>query len=239
MAITDTIRRLREKAGLTQEGMAELLGTTRSNYAYLEGRGEKLTLEQLQSIAKALKVSLGEILGMETKTAKENAEKLIIKEGQYNLVSEGLETAHKLIKHLYDDRRKFIEVVETAITYEIVLSAIRLGIIEKKDCEGWFVFDEEVTTGYFKEIEVDYYSLDNKGINSSEALPSKVMTEKQIIYALKDIPYWIFDCLHQLFDLNVLSDEVLKRAIHKYYNGMPMYLGNEIVGSQERVHYGR
>ena len=62
MSITNTIRNLRERAGLTQESMAERLETTRSNYAYLESRGEKLTIDQIQSIAKALGVPVVEIL---------------------------------------------------------------------------------------------------------------------------------------------------------------------------------
>ena len=67
MAITDNIRNFRDQSNLTQEMMAEKLGTTRSNYAYLESRGEKLTIEQLQSIADALGKSVVQLL-----TSKEN-----------------------------------------------------------------------------------------------------------------------------------------------------------------------
>jgi transcriptional regulator with XRE-family HTH domain len=65
MSITDNIRSIRERKGLTQEALADLLKTTRSNYAYLENRGEKLTFEQIQNIANALGVAVSDIIGLE------------------------------------------------------------------------------------------------------------------------------------------------------------------------------
>ncbi|WP_221390809.1 helix-turn-helix domain-containing protein [Dyadobacter sp. NIV53] len=62
MTITDNIRAIRESLNLTQEVIADRLNTTRSNYAYLENRGEKLTIEQLTNISKALGVSINEVL---------------------------------------------------------------------------------------------------------------------------------------------------------------------------------
>jgi transcriptional regulator with XRE-family HTH domain len=74
MNITERIRHIRESKGLTQEDIAERFNVTRSNYAYLEGRGEKLTIEQLQKIAEALGVSVGELMGNEVGGAKEDTE---------------------------------------------------------------------------------------------------------------------------------------------------------------------
>lgn len=62
MDLTNTIRKLRESKGLTQEDLADRFGVTRSNYAYLEGRGNKLTVEQLEKIAVALGISVVELL---------------------------------------------------------------------------------------------------------------------------------------------------------------------------------
>lgn len=63
MNISERIRSIRERQGLTQEDMAERFNVTRSNYAYLEGRGDKLTIQQLKSIADVLGVGIGELLG--------------------------------------------------------------------------------------------------------------------------------------------------------------------------------
>lgn len=59
---TNTIKRLRESKGISQEELSERLNTTRSNYAYLEKRDKKLTIEQLEKIAGALGVSVLELL---------------------------------------------------------------------------------------------------------------------------------------------------------------------------------
>jgi len=80
MDLTKTIRTLRESKGLTQEVLAERFGVTRSNYAYLEGRGNKLTIEQLEKIAGALGVSVMELLTGEIKKAEDSEEAELLKE---------------------------------------------------------------------------------------------------------------------------------------------------------------
>lgn len=65
MDISKIIREKREAQRLTQLDIAERLKTERSNYARLESRGEKLTIEQLQNIAGALGLGIGELLGLD------------------------------------------------------------------------------------------------------------------------------------------------------------------------------
>ncbi|AEI50668.1 helix-turn-helix domain-containing protein [Runella slithyformis] len=74
MDLTKTIRTLRESKGLTQEDLADQLSVTRSNYAYLEGRGNKLTVEQLEKIAIALGVSVVELLTGEARKVVDSGE---------------------------------------------------------------------------------------------------------------------------------------------------------------------
>lgn len=62
MKLSDNIKSIRKKKGVTQIDMAEKLGVGQSNYTYLENRGEKLTIEQLEAIAGALEVSVVELL---------------------------------------------------------------------------------------------------------------------------------------------------------------------------------
>ena len=70
MDISKIIREQREAKRLTQLDMADRLQTERSNYARLESRGGKLTIEQLKSIAGALGVGVGELLGEEVKVSQ-------------------------------------------------------------------------------------------------------------------------------------------------------------------------
>lgn len=62
MNIPKRIKEVRESKGFTQKGIADKLGIEASNYSRFEKRGKKLTIEQLESIAAALGVSLKDIL---------------------------------------------------------------------------------------------------------------------------------------------------------------------------------
>jgi len=55
------IQQLRKEKGLTQEGLADLIGVDRSYMGFVE-RGERNpTLDKIVKIAKALKVSLSDL----------------------------------------------------------------------------------------------------------------------------------------------------------------------------------
>lgn len=58
----DKIRQLRERAGMTQEGLARASGLTTSSISKIE-RGSSVRLDTAEKIAKALAVQTSEILG--------------------------------------------------------------------------------------------------------------------------------------------------------------------------------
>lgn len=53
------ISELRERAGFTQDDVAEALGTSTSNYQRIEYGGQNLTLAMMAKIARALDVEVG------------------------------------------------------------------------------------------------------------------------------------------------------------------------------------
>ncbi len=57
------IKRLRAEQGLTQEALAKKTGLTRVHLARLESGNHDPTLGTLQKLAKALKVTVGELVG--------------------------------------------------------------------------------------------------------------------------------------------------------------------------------
>jgi DNA-binding XRE family transcriptional regulator len=57
-----TIRKLREARNLTQDQLAAAVGMMRSNISRIEAAKHRPTLETLEKIAKALKVSVGELI---------------------------------------------------------------------------------------------------------------------------------------------------------------------------------
>jgi transcriptional regulator with XRE-family HTH domain len=56
------IRKLREAKGMTQEKLAAATGMMRSNISRIEAAKHRPTLETLERIAKALKVSVADLL---------------------------------------------------------------------------------------------------------------------------------------------------------------------------------
>ena len=67
MNVTDNIKAIRKKKGLTQTEVAKRYGTSPEFYHRLEKKNETLTLEQLEKIATALEVSIAELLGYSNK----------------------------------------------------------------------------------------------------------------------------------------------------------------------------
>jgi DNA-binding XRE family transcriptional regulator len=57
-----TIRRLRETKGMTQEELADAVGMMRNNISRIEAAKHRPTLETLERIAKALKVSVADLI---------------------------------------------------------------------------------------------------------------------------------------------------------------------------------
>jgi transcriptional regulator with XRE-family HTH domain len=57
-----TIRKLREARNLTQDQLAAAVGMMRSNISRLEAAKHRPTLETLEKIAKALKISVVELV---------------------------------------------------------------------------------------------------------------------------------------------------------------------------------
>jgi transcriptional regulator with XRE-family HTH domain len=96
MDISENIKKLRESLKMSQTDIANILGTERSNYHRLENRGNKLTLEQIESIANAMNVSLSDLLGL---TYNEPEWKKIKRHLDYD-------TFNDRIRDLEDDKRR-------------------------------------------------------------------------------------------------------------------------------------
>ena len=61
-----TIRKLREARNLTQDQLAAAVGMMRSNISHIEAAKHRPTLETLEKIAKALKVSVADLVARRT-----------------------------------------------------------------------------------------------------------------------------------------------------------------------------
>ncbi len=225
MSITNTIRNLRERAGLTQESMAERLETTRSNYAYLESRGEKLTIDQIQSIAKALGVPVVEILVSVENFENESNSRIEELERRVKELEEFNRIYHQRDK-LYSE---FVEHILSKINVTLLEIADANKVINEKDYEF-----EELYEYKFSKAHSIYWSDYNKynlvekiqHLNdwklylypNGKSLVSRYMDENQIRKSInllfkKDNVSTIL--LMRLAYMGLLDDESLKNAVIK------------------------
>ena len=215
MAITDTIRATRERKGLTQEGLADRLETTRSNYAYLEGRGKKLTIEQLQSIANALDVPVSDLLGIESQTSTEDAAKVKGLEKEVGELKEEVGVLHDLSR-MYKEREKrhsdFISYYYHEIDYRIVLNAYFYGILSKEDVTPFMNGSLEKLGGGIAESLVLPHDYEYPEFVTHT---SRLMKERQIAKALillRRVDATHSELLAEMFHRGLVNDEKLKRA---------------------------
>ena len=62
MTIGDNIKKYRERAGLTQNQLASIIGVTGSNISQIEHNDRELRLDKANAICKALKITPTQIL---------------------------------------------------------------------------------------------------------------------------------------------------------------------------------
>lgn len=165
MDVSNNIRSIREKKGLTQVDVANRMSTERSNYARLENRGINLTLKQVQEIADALEVSIYEIIGMpESENLGSEYEEIVQRlQDKLNMTEEALKDKRRNIK-LY---KSFIEWTKekfyNQFTLIALMSAKKLEIREVSP-----IADEEVNINFYdfteqelKEIGEYMFSYEN------------------------------------------------------------------------------
>ena len=109
MNISKKIREIREEKGLKQYEIADKLGVERANYSYLEKRGKKLSIEQLEQIAEALGVTVKEILFSEKSTESEKEVQYLAREFAH--IQKEVELKDKII----EIQKENVEVKELAL----------------------------------------------------------------------------------------------------------------------------
>lgn len=84
MNIENRIKQIRESKRIKQIEVAEALNMDNSQYAKIEKRGSKLSLEQIEAIANALKVSVAELIGIDVSNTVDNSDEMgkLLKENE-------------------------------------------------------------------------------------------------------------------------------------------------------------
>jgi transcriptional regulator with XRE-family HTH domain len=155
MDVSNNIRSIREKKGLTQVDIANRLGTERSNYARLENRDVNLTLKQIQEIADALEVSVYEIIGMpQTDDLRgEQTETLQRLEEKLKMTEEALKDKKRNIK-LY---KSFIEWTKDKFSSQFTVSTLMAA----KNLEL-----REIAPKDDDEVNIDFYNFTDQELRA-------------------------------------------------------------------------
>lgn len=174
MDLTNTIRSLRESKGLTQEDLADRFGVTRSNYAYLEGRGNKLTIEQLEKIANALDVSVVQLLTGEAQNVKDSEEIEQLKKRNLEL-EDRIKDKDTIIKNTNDKLDKITVVVHDHLIKEVRFFGLNNKIgtvicINKKTGEEFSILSKDYFESdlIFDFIETEQKTSSNRWMNEED-----------------------------------------------------------------------
>ena len=171
MDISENIKKIREAKRISQSELARKLNIEPTNYPRIEKRGNGLTIKQLQSIAGALGVSVGELLGGEAKAEKNNeiVEKLEarITELQERVVElKSVIDGHKFVVNTINfEADNFVNDLFYELDTQIVSTAMRMGLLEVEDSKRFvkYNYDEHgniVSWAFFKKKPYYLYSLD-------------------------------------------------------------------------------
>ncbi|QHT65677.1 helix-turn-helix transcriptional regulator [Rhodocytophaga rosea] len=106
MDVSKNIAAIRKARRLTQAEVADKIGIERSNYPRLEKRGNKLTLEQIDQIAKVFDISVAELINYDNPASnKEESEKV-----------KQLEKRVKELEEQLQDRKGLIDAIKVYFT---------------------------------------------------------------------------------------------------------------------------
>ncbi|MEI7584424.1 helix-turn-helix transcriptional regulator [Runella sp.] len=120
MDLSANIKAIREAKRVKQLEIATALDIDPSNYAKLEKRGNKLTLEQLEKIAGALGVSVMELITGEAQTVQ-NDERVKELEILVNHWKELAETRNEKIKYLEKHLKGFSDILFDELSSRVFL----------------------------------------------------------------------------------------------------------------------
>jgi len=115
MDIRNNIKSLREQKGVSQYEMADRMNLDQSSYSRLEKRGNKLSIEQIQSIADALEVDLNSALGYEEPKPDVSTAQL----SELQIKNENLLSEIRSLKSGISDKEQLLQYgAQKTMTYE-------------------------------------------------------------------------------------------------------------------------
>jgi transcriptional regulator with XRE-family HTH domain len=218
MSITDKIKAIRDELRLSQAEIARRLEIEPPSYHRLENRGDKLSIEQLDSIAKALGVSRMHILNWGEPTVDDHAQ--ADKAGLLKQVSE-LEDRLKDKQFIIDKQNEDIEDTARLINMYMehlvgeVSNQLRVGTIHYTDETGSSVM------GLLRNISKDEY--DTSWWSYKDLRKEVSQDEKELVIKTLFTDERYARAAVYLMNTGLIKDEALTEAYIKYDSDISIY----------------
>lgn len=219
MGVSERIKAIREVKRIKQIDVAATLNLDPSYYARLEKRGEKMSIEQLQSIADALGVSLGELLGtddkvieIETSSSSKEMEKRIKELEDY------LKIFQEILK-VYTENSNFLgKNLIYRVQSEILKTAFELEILTENKQNEWLL--ERPILVDDERYLISISGLLRKKIDIDKFFLSKFLDSDQIVKCFSNSysnPI-VLEAFLVLDRFGLIDDEEVSKAVIKFFH---------------------
>ena len=184
MDISKVIRKIRDEKRLTQLELAERLQMERSNYARLEARGDKLTIEQLENIAGALGVGLLELLTGNLQAVADGnyVQKL---EEQVRELEDKLKDKEFKIQRLYEQAFNVLDMINEECQDQMIRCAVKNKILDIYAKNDYIKFVEEEKGD--EELYMLYWYWKKSKLRFKRFLPLNLIMKQEEITELFNI----------------------------------------------------
>jgi transcriptional regulator with XRE-family HTH domain len=205
MDLSDKIKAIREAKNIKQIDVAKALELDPSYYFRLEKRGDKLTVEQLKSIAVALGVSVLELLTGEPQTVQSD-ERVKELEKRVEELDELNETQRKWIDILEKRCKVLSDIVNYDLENNIVTAALEKGLLKPENYDRFI----NVYTNNQNKLNWHWKREILLTTKPSDVKISMFMTQSQIVNSIEYIDY--DENISTLINLGLLEDDAIEQA---------------------------
>lgn len=215
MDISKAIRTIREEKRLTQLEVAETLKMERSNYARLESRGNKLTVEQLEQIANVLGVSVMKLLFGDSENI-DKTEKLNVLDARVKELESVIKDKDKIIANVENNYNKLFELIEAACSAEIIASVIYHGVGKMKV--------KVIPKGHTEIVSYEEYrkGAENEQYEYLESINELVLTDEELVTVFASVLNGTFDFTKTQLFLNGFFDNSMFAKLVKRFTNIAM-----------------
>ena len=149
MNLSENIKSIREEKKISQSELAKRLGVEPTNYPRIEKRGNNLTYEYIELFAKALEVSVTELLrGTNEPVENPDFEKLKKENADLKSSIKVLEDYNRLLKNELEEYESLIFDNKMNFTFDKFIKVLFVASLFRSLMESFFEREDDIKEGY-------------------------------------------------------------------------------------------